>query len=181
MYDSYSEEYETDIQVYIVEGNILSFQTSEYESLYHWLLKVAPFDGIICWLIGTHELALRNSLLIKSMQCNQWPEYYRNNIGYIVAKLKDMLVCENGFIHFVDRLENYDLNFDLNAYLNSNFKSVFSQKHSLPISKCNIESMHIGNFAIDGGVEMGISNYDTNKLIKPQENNSYLYSVFYKF
>lgn len=169
--------YEPSVQVYIIEGNIFSFQSNEDKSLYNWLLDVAPFDGIVCWLIGAHELEMFNSLIFKQPNFKGNFVSNRENIHSLVAQNKNALVREDGVIHFVDRLERgYS-----NAILNADYKTRFCQNVFLPVSKCNIETMYIGDLSIDGGVEMGKLEFGTNNQIKCQKSDAHLCSTFYKF
>lgn len=90
--------------MYILQYNILSFINKEDVPLFTWLYDAAPFAGI-----GTHKLALHNTLLLKSKTLTQNSALYRNTIQF--------LICEDGFIHFVDRVLSENLNIALtNGY-----------------------------------------------------------------
>lgn len=171
-YIDFTEKYEPSIQVYIIEGNIFSFGRDRDISLYNWLLDISPFDGVICWLIGTHNLDLYNIL-----NHNQSPILYRENVQYEVAQIKDTLISKNGFIHFVDRLSHNRNN--SNSNLNS-YKNIFCLDLSLPIGKCETETMNIGNLDIYGGVDLSECDYDTGKPIESQKNDVDLLSIFFR-
>lgn len=173
-YNSNLDNYDSNIQVYIIEGNILNFSCKEDISLFRWLLDIAPFDGIICWLMGTHKLFSYNTLFTKTPN---FATYYRNTIQFLIAQLKDSFISKNGFIHFVDRVSSKDINF----VLSEKYKLDFSQDLSLPYYKCTVDTLHIGDLNIEDGIEMGKIDIDNDSMVHIEENDLYLISMFYKF
>ncbi len=173
-YNSHIEDYDPNIQVYIIEGNILNFSYSEDIPLFHWLLDIAPFDGIVCWLMGTHKLFSYNSFFKNK---SSFATYYRNTIQFLIAQLKDAFISKYGFIHYVDRVPTKDIN----IVQSDEYKLEFSNDLSLPSYKCSVDIFHIGNIIIDGGLEMGKIDYDNNIMLKIDENDLHLISMFYKF
>jgi len=107
--DSYKINYrhilEADIddsyQVLLVEGDMLNDP-----SLFEWLKKEAPFDAVICWLMGTHSARIYNDA-IKARRIPS-PGEYRLHVQNTVYELADEILRSNGRLHIVDRTQEPD-------------------------------------------------------------------------
>jgi predicted O-methyltransferase YrrM len=85
-----------DFDVVLIEGNLLKDQ-----KLFEYLRRVAPFDGIVCWLIGTHSGMAFNSCIDFSETPS--PMHYRLKVQNSIYEIADVLLRASGVLHIVDR------------------------------------------------------------------------------
>ena len=88
-------------QVLLVEGDMLNDP-----SLFNWLRKEAPFDAVVCWLMGTHGARIYNDA-IKARRIPT-PGEYRLHVQNPVYDLADEILRSNGRLHIVDRTQEPD-------------------------------------------------------------------------
>lgn len=84
--------------VALIEGDALAD-----DSLNEWLVANGPFDAVVCWLIGTHDVRFAN-LNIASKQL-PGPSGYRLCVQNRVYELADRVLRSGGILHIVDRAE----------------------------------------------------------------------------
>lgn len=85
-----------DFDVVLIEGNFLKDR-----KLIDYLHRVAPFDGIVCWLIGTHSGMAFNTCINLSEAPS--PMHYRLKVQNFIYEIADVLLRPNGILHIVDR------------------------------------------------------------------------------
>lgn len=85
-----------DFDVVLVEGNFLKDQ-----KLFEFLHRTAPFDGIVCWLIGTHSGMAFNSCI--DLNETPSPMHYRLKVQNFIYETAEDLLKPTGVLHIVDR------------------------------------------------------------------------------
>lgn len=85
-----------EFDVVLIEGNFLKDQ-----KLFDCLNRMAPFDGIVCWLIGTHSGMAFNSCIDLGKVSS--PMHYRLKTQNFVYEVANALLKPKGILHIVDR------------------------------------------------------------------------------
>lgn len=80
----------------LIEGDI----TNDPE-LVAWLTLLEPFDGVACWLIGTHSARALNRAI--DLSVTPTPMHYRIQLQNRVYELADDILRPGGVLHVVDR------------------------------------------------------------------------------
>ena len=86
--------------VALVEGDVLCDP-----SLLTWLSNIAPFDAVICWLMGTHGARKEGVDTAVSRQACGDPSLYRLQVQNAIYTLADRVLRPGGILHIVDRGE----------------------------------------------------------------------------
>jgi len=69
--------------------------------LVEWLREVGPFDGVACWLVGSH--GLRSLYMNEDGTTVRKPTLYRLQVQNRVYELADSILRPGGILHVVDR------------------------------------------------------------------------------
>lgn len=80
----------------LVEGDV----TNDPELL-NWLARCPPFDGVACWLIGTHGARRFNGAIDRGLVSS--PQDYRLYTENAVYELADSILRPGGVLHVVER------------------------------------------------------------------------------
>lgn len=86
----------SDIDVYLIESDILNDQ-----GMIEWLQRMAKFDAVICWLMGTNAARVFNEAINTSQMPT--PFHYRIFVQNKVYEIADKILRSNGILHIVDR------------------------------------------------------------------------------
>ncbi len=90
-----------ELDVVLIEGNIF-----DDPRLVAFLRSTGPFDGVVCWLIGTHG-GMRMNKAVSATEV-QTPADYRLLVQNTVYELADDLLKTDGVLHIVDRGQSVD-------------------------------------------------------------------------
>lgn len=101
----YSAEYVYPEESLIVGGALLlEGDIANDPNLVEWLIKeAAPFDAVVCWLMGTHHARALNNF-VQQYRMKDSTEY-RYRMQNKIYELADQILKPGGILHLVDRGE----------------------------------------------------------------------------
>ena len=92
------DNFDDSVQVLLIEGDI-----NNDPNLFSWLHSLTPFDGVICWLVGTHGARALNEVI--DLDVTPTPMHYRLIVQNRVYEVSEVLLRSGGILNIVDRAE----------------------------------------------------------------------------
>jgi SAM-dependent methyltransferase len=177
-YRDIEKKVNSDVQVYIIEGDILCFMAQKDLNLFQWLANAGPFNGIICWCIGAHYMIGKNRLLDKIQLPIENPALYRNSIQWFLAKMSPAFLSGPSILHYADRVPEDRIQYVLDP--DYNYKGKLANDFDLPESQCKITYKKIGDISVAGGVSMCKQDAVFGKPEEINCNDTYLVSASFE-